>query len=365
MVRFAIASLSPAATLAAACLWGGPWPWVALAHVTLVVTLLDRLDWIAPPARDDAASRRWALRLNLGLGLVHLGLLALGVWSLARGPDPGLAPWLATALALGLYLGQVGNSNAHELIHSTPPRARRLGKAVYTALLFGHHASAHPRVHHVHVASDGDPNSARRGEGFYRFWIRAWIGSFRAGLRAETLARARMAPPPSPLSHPYLAYCGGAVLVLALAFAIAGGAGCLVLIGLAGHAQMQLLLADYVQHYGLRRVTLADGRLQRAGPQHAWNAPHWYSAAMMLNAPRHSDHHLHPARRFPALRLDPETMPVWPHSMPVMATLALFPTLWRRVMDRRAAQWQARIRAAATDPAPGHGTGASNLPLSG
>ena len=61
---------------------------------------------------------------------------------------------------------------------------------------------------------------------------------------------------------------------------------------------------------------------------------------MMLNAPRHSDHHLRPARAFPQLEITPETMPVLPHSLPVMAVVALVPPLWRRVMDHRVAKWQ-------------------------
>jgi alkane 1-monooxygenase len=76
------------------------------------------------------------------------------------------------------------------------------------------------------------------------------------------------------------------------------------------------------------------------GPQHSWNAPAWYSSAMMLNAPRHSDHHMRPSRAFPALKLTPGTMPMLPRSLPVMAVLALVPPLWRRVMDRRVARWQ-------------------------
>jgi alkane 1-monooxygenase len=80
---------------------------------------------------------------------------------------------------------------------------------------------------------------------------------------------------------------------------------------------------------------------ERAGPQHSWNAPQWFSSAMMLNAPRHSDHHLHPGRPFPALRLDPADMPVLPHSMPVMATLALAPPLWRRAMAPCVSRWSA------------------------
>ena len=114
----------------------------------------------------------------------------------------------------------------------------------------------------------------------------------------------------------------------------------MVHVGVAAYAQLQLLLSDYVQHYGLRRGLRADGRREPVGPQHSWNAPSWYSGAMMLNAPRHSDHHLRPGRAFPDLSLDPVKMPMLPRSLPVMATIALVPPLWRRVMDRRAARWQ-------------------------
>lgn len=363
MIRFAIASLSPVADLLAACLWGGIWPTLALVHVTLVVWALDRWSSSVLPVYDTPASLAFGHRLTLVLGGLHFPLLALGVWSLADAGTLDFGQKLALGLALGLYLGQVGNSNAHELIHAPDRWSRRLGKAVFISLLFGHHASAHPRVHHVHVASDDDPNSARLGQGFYRFWPRAWTGSFRAGWRAETAARSRQTPRPSVLSHPYLVYCGGALATLAVSHALAGATGVAMLIALAGYAQMQLLLADYIQHYGLRRVRRPDGRLQPAGPQHSWNAPHWYSSAMMLNAPRHSDHHDNPARRFPALRLDAQTMPVWPHAMPVMAALALCPPLWRRRMDPLAARWQTRIVSDAGLGPREHGSATADLPL--
>jgi alkane 1-monooxygenase len=62
---------------------------------------------------------------------------------------------------------------------------------------------------------------------------------------------------------------------------------------------------------------------------------------MMLNAPRHSDHHMHPTRSFPTLELSGNDMPMLPHALPVMACLALVPKLWRRIMDRRVAKWTA------------------------
>jgi alkane 1-monooxygenase len=337
MIRFAVASLVLVALLGAAALFGGGWAYAALAYVTVFVALMDRIGRVRPAAADDARAARFARDLTVTLALAHLAVLPLGVWAVAAAPWLDAGQRLALGLALGLFAGQVSHPNAHELIHA-PGRVRRwLGVAVYVSLLFGHHVSAHLKVHHVHVATGADPNSAPAGRGFWRFLPRAWAGSFVAGLRAETAARARLVG--RRRLHPHAVYCGGAALALALAAGLAGGAGVLVLLAVAGYAQVQILLADYVQHYGLCRRMRPDGRTEPAGPQHSWNAPHWYSSAMMLNAPRHSDHHLHPSRPFPALLLDPQLMPVLPHSLPVMAVIALVPPWWRRVMDRRAARW--------------------------
>ena len=58
---------------------------------------------------------------------------------------------------------------------------------------------------------------------------------------------------------------------------------------------------------------------------------------MMLNVPRHSDHHLNPNRPYPNLRIEEDRMPILPKSLPVMGIIALWPPLWRSMMDERVA----------------------------
>ena len=214
---------------------------------------------------------------------------------------------------------------------------RRAGRWIYISVLFGHHLSAHTLVHHVHVGTKSDPSTARSGESFYRFFARAWKGGFRDGLRAENRRFPQSGRP--WWRHPYYAYIVGAALALITAAIIGGGTGIVAALSLAGFAQTQLMLSDYVQHYGLSRRIMANGKPEPVGARHSWNAPHLMSSALMLNAPRHSDHHAHPARAFPALRLN-DDMPMLPRSLPVMACVALYPRLWRRVMDPHAARWQ-------------------------
>ncbi|WP_341212061.1 alkane 1-monooxygenase [uncultured Limimaricola sp.] len=331
-LTFAAATLLPLPLIAAAMVWGGIWTLVAPLALTPLAATLDeigaRLASPQPGAEFPASSA-----LTLVIGCAHFAVLAGAVWALAGdwlGPVEKAGLYAAT----GLWLGQVSNANAHELIHRSMRGSRRLGVAVYASLLFGHHASAHPLVHHVRVATRDDPATARRGEGFWRYALRAWHGGFREGLRAETARRRGRG------LHPYWIYAGGAVVALAASLLLAGWAGLIAHLALAGFAQVQLLLSDYVQHYGLERTRRAGGRPEPVGARHSWNSPHPVSSWMMLNAPRHSDHHARPARSFPALDL-PQDAPMLPRSLPVMACLALWPRAWRRVMDPRVANWRA------------------------
>jgi len=343
---FAIATLGAPTLLGLGAVLGGVWAVAGLVWMTLLTATLDEAVARATENAPEGAEFPHADTLSVALAAVHFALLALVVAALAG--RTGLAGWERVVLFFGAvqFMGQVSNSNAHELIHRGARWLHGLGKWVYISMLYGQHASAHLLVHHVHAATKNDPNSARRGEGLYRFIRRAWPGEFRAGLAAER-ARAERAGRPR-WRNPYLSYLAGGAGFLALAALIGGPVGLAGYIGLSLMAQVQLLMSDYVQHYGLQRRPRPDGRPEPMGVRHSWNAPHWFSSALMLNAPRHSDHHTHPARVYPALRLT-EDMPVLPRSLPAMATLALFPRLWRRVMDPRVADWQ----DGAERPAPG------------
>lgn len=338
MALFALIALTPLALFAAGLWANSIWLLAALLYLTLIAATLDQVGALFKDKADDATEFPATDPLLIAIAVGHLALLPLAIHAIAG--ESGLS---ASARAMvfagtGLWFGQVANPAAHELIH----RGRRglfgLGVLIYSTLLFGHHASAHRLVHHRHAASALDPSSARAGEGFYAFALRAWIGSFREGFRAENIRRARNT---RHGLHPYWVYSAIAGASLAIAFWSAGAVGVLVFAGLALHAQSQLLLADYVQHYGLTRARLSDGKLEPVGARHSWNAAHWFTSGLMLNAPRHSDHHAHPARPYAALHLPlAQEAPRLPWSLPVACTIALAPPLWRRAMKRHLAGWQ-------------------------
>jgi alkane 1-monooxygenase len=208
---------------------------------------------------------------------------------------------------------------------------------VYITMLFGRHASAHVLVHHRYVATHAYPNTSCKGESLYRYIGRAWTGSFSEGYRAEAARLSKVGRP--AWRNPYVVYISGALVCVAAAFSIAEGAMVLAYLSLCAYAQSQFLLSDYVEHYGLTRECDANVKHVPVAAQHSWNSPHWFSSAMLLNATRHSDHHAHPARHYSALII-PDHAPMLPRPLPLMASIALIPPLWRKIMDPRVEKWR-------------------------
>lgn len=334
MPLFAMAALLPVVLIGLAVAYGGLWVLAALGYMGGLTAVLDQTLRGARSNAPEGAEFPAADALLVVLGVAHLAAFGLVVWAIA-GPALGFWEKLGLGMAAGQWFGQVSNPAAHELIHRGNRLLYALGVVVYATMLFGHHASAHRLVHHRHAASLADPNTAREGETFYQFWPRAWAGSFRAGWQAEAARRAGKG------LHPYWIYAAISAASLGAGFGIAGLSGVLIWAALAVYGHSQLLLADYVQHYGLLRDTLPDGKLEPVSERHSWNAPHWFSSAMMLNAPRHSDHHAHPSRHYPALRLPARgDAPYLPYPLPLCCTLALAPGVWRRMMAQHLGQWR-------------------------
>ena len=336
---FALAPLPPVPFMLFGAFFGGFWALLSLLILTVLVPVLDRLMSLpeaAPPTKDDLER---ADRLSVFLAISHFVLMLIAVHALSGGSGLGFFAWIAVFFSFGLWFGQVSNANAHELIHRSDRRLFRWGMWVYVSLLFGHHTSAHRLIHHRHVATSDDPNTAASGESFYAFAPRAWWQACRAGYAAESKRRDSRNTDRLFDLHPYAVYIGGAMLCLMVVTTAFGGFGLLAYLALCAHAQVQLHLSDYVQHYGLLRQRTPEGDVEPAGPQHSWNAAHPVSSLMMLHAPRHSDHHSHPSRPYPALaKPRKDDAPNLPFSLPVMGAIALVPPLWFRVMDTRLAE---------------------------
>ncbi|EBA03899.1 fatty acid desaturase [Rhodobacterales bacterium HTCC2150] len=335
---FALATGIPILLLSLAAFLGGWWIAIALIYALFITNGLDRIIYPKLPRRD--MNPEMAEHLSKTLAIAHWCLLFLGIGALSW-TERGFIADFSLFLAFGLFFGQVSNSNAHELIHRPKIFARQLGASVYTSLFFGHHATAHTAIHHRFVCTPNDPNTAKKGESYYRFAVRAWVGSFKAGLKVENTRLSIKNLPKWHASNAYWHYCFGAVLAIALTTYIFGIMGFFLHVAFGFFATSQLLLSDYVQHYGLRRRKLDDGRFEPVGLRHSWNAPHWFTSLLMLNAPRHSDHHKNPLKPYTELEnLPADQAPVLPHSLPIMGFIALHPRRWQKTMAPHLDRWR-------------------------
>jgi alkane 1-monooxygenase len=77
-----------------------------------------------------------------------------------------------------------------------------------------------------------------------------------------------------------------------------------------------------------------NGKYERCQPHHSWNANHLVSNLLLFHLQRHSDHHANPTRRYQSLRHF-ENLPQLPIGYYGMYSLAYFPKLWFKVMDKR------------------------------
>jgi alkane 1-monooxygenase len=245
---------------------------------------------------------------------------------------------------LGILSGTIGITYAHELLHQKPKWERALGDILLASVLYGHFRSEHLLVHHRYVATPRDPVTARYGEGFYRFFIRVLHQSFRSALRAEKAMLARRNLPATHASNPFWRYLALQAAFVALAASIGGWWGVFLFATQAFWAVFQLELVNYVEHYGLTRKHLGEGKYEHVKPRHSWNAAHRASNWLLINLQRHSDHHYKPDRRFPLLQnYTEDEAPQLPYGYPLMTMAALVPPLWRRIMNPRVKDWRAKF----------------------
>lgn len=248
---------------------------------------------------------------------------------------------LGLSFGLGVISGTVGVVYAHELLHQRNRFERWLGDLLLAMVLYSHFRSEHLLVHHRYVGTNRDPVTARYNEGFHRFLPRVIVGSAKSAFRAEREMLARRGLPWRHRSNPFWRYWALQALALSTALVVGGLLGLGLFLVQAATAIWQLELVNYVEHYGLTRKHLGDGKYEHVKPRHSWNSSMAASNWLLINVQRHSDHHYKPDRRFPLLQhYDEEEAPQLPYGYPIMTMAAMVPPVWRRIMNPKVRAWR-------------------------
>jgi alkane 1-monooxygenase len=319
--RFLLALTSPFAPLAGYQLGMN---FYAFAVFFVVVPILD----LAIGRRAEPASGAELARLErsplfravlIAYVPAHLALIAWGAWLVGGGV---LAGWqaLGFTLSVGLITGSQGITIAHELGHKRSRLERFLSRVLLVTVSYGHFTVEHNRGHHVRVATPEDPASARFGESFWAFLPRTLWGSLR---HAWELDRREV-----------LASVGASVLVAAALGAAFGPPAIAFFLAQSAMAVLLLEAVNYIEHYGLQRRRLPDGKYERMGERHSWDSYEWLTNCFLVHLQRHADHHLEPSRPYAALQ-PREHSPKLPTGYAGMLPVALLPPLWFRIMNPR------------------------------
>jgi alkane 1-monooxygenase len=311
--------------------WSGP------VFIFAIVPLLDTLigkDAQNPPdsmigALEHDCYYRRCVYLFLPFQFASL-LWACAIWS--NGTLPAVDS-LGLAATLGV-VGGVGIAAAHELGHKSEKLERWLSKIALAQTGYGHFYVEHNRGHHVRVATPDDPASSRLGESFWAFLPRTVAGSVASAWQIEKGRLRRKGKPALSIQNEVV---NAWAMTLALYGSLAAVFGISVLPWLLVQAVVGIILLEvvnYLEHYGLARQKQADGRYEPCQPRHSWNSNNIASNVLLYHLQRHSDHHIYPSRPYQLLRaLD--GAPELPSGYGAMAVIAVFPPLWRRMMDRR------------------------------
>ncbi|MCO8588067.1 alkane 1-monooxygenase [Burkholderia multivorans] len=241
--------------------------------------------------------------------------------------------YVGFALSLGAATG-ISINTAHELGHKTNRFERWLAKITLAPVAYGHFFVEHNRGHHVRVATAEDPASARYGESFWAFLPRTVVGSVRSAWRLERTRLARLGRSPWTWRNEVLHAWAMTVVVWGFAIAIGGVVAIPFLVIQAVYGASLLEVVNYVEHYGLGRRRLPNGRYERCTPQHSWNSNHVVTNLFLYQLQRHADHHANPTRSYQALRHFDDA-PQLPAGYATMILLAYVPPLWYRVMNPR------------------------------
>jgi alkane 1-monooxygenase len=314
--------------------WSLFW-WFTPLFVYGVIPLADKLigedrsnppESVVPTLEKD---RYYRYAAYMAVPLQYLTL----VWACWLVSTHSLAWWeyLGVAISVGMVAG-VAINTGHELGHKTDSFEQWLAKLALAQSAYGHFFVEHNRGHHVRVATPEDPATSRFGEHFYEFLPRSVIGSLRSAWEIEAQRLERQGRGVWSLHNHNLQAWAMTVVIFGALTAAFGWIVLPLLVIQAVYGFSLLEVVNYLEHYGLCRQKLPNGRYERCQPTHSWNSNHVVTNLLLYQLQRHSDHHANPTRSYQALRHFDQS-PQLPSGYASMIVLAYLPPLWFKVMD--------------------------------
>ncbi|MFD2526585.1 alkane 1-monooxygenase [Flavihumibacter stibioxidans] len=245
-----------------------------------------------------------------------------------------LSDIIGRVLTMGLLCGTFGINVGHELGHRVKPHEKWLARISLMSSLYIHFYIEHNKGHHKRVATHDDPSTARYGEPVYSFWIRSISNCYLGAWQIANKETRKKGKPVFSLHNEMLQVQLFQLAFIALLWMLFGWPTILYFFLAALIGILLLESVNYIEHYGLQRKQIADGKFERAMPEHSWNSDHLIGRLLLFELSRHSDHHYLASKKYQVLNHHDDA-PQMPTGYPGMILLALVPPLWFFVMHRQ------------------------------
>ncbi|KAM3134037.1 hypothetical protein pb186bvf_013879 [Paramecium bursaria] len=236
-------------------------------------------------------------------------------------------PGILNTIILLYILGGFGSMNltvAHELLHKDNKLDKFLGTYSMIKNLYQHYSLEHVFGHHRHVGTPLDAVSASKGMPFDKIFIPAVINQYKQAWTHEQHIPI--------LQQKMYWYTIQQMMMLLIIYFLFGLMGTIYFVVQAFISIRFLEVANYVEHYGLRRKEISPGQFEAIQPKHSWNSNYSIVNYILFKLQRHSDHHIHPFREYQNLVIEPD-YPLLPCSYLTAFNLANFSNAWFDVMD--------------------------------
>lgn len=316
----------------------GWWVWINMILAWMLIPLLELL--VKPnPKNLNAAEEElirndsfydWILYLVVPIQyfLLYTFLNSLQDTSLSQWD------WAGRIAVMGLLCGSFGINVAHELGHRVNKAEQTMAKLLLLTSLYMHFFTEHNKGHHKRVATPEDPSSARKGEWIYFFYLRTIIKGYQSAWHIANEESRKKNSKAFSWKNEMIQFQIIQLGFLLLIYALFGGYAlfCFLIAALIGILLLETV--NYIEHYGLQRKLLDNGRYERAMPSHSWNSDHIIGRLVLFELSRHSDHHYLASRKYQLLRHHDDA-PQMPTGYPGMMLLSLVPPVWFAVMDKR------------------------------
>jgi alkane 1-monooxygenase len=318
--------------------------WIAMMYAWLFLPLIELM--INPDAKNlneaeaeiAKADKYYDYMLYFFVALQFIALLYF--LFVMRNIQP-LSWWevVGRIATMGLLCGSFGINVGHELGHRGNKFEQALAKAALLTSLYMHFKIEHNKGHHKRVAKPDDPASARYNEPVYFFYFRTIIFSY---LSAWHIANSEVRKKGFPALHFKNEMLQAHITQLVFIGIIVFFFGWVVTLYYLCAAFMGIILLEtvnYIEHYGLQRKQIAEGKYERAMPQHSWNSNHILGRLMLFELSRHSDHHYLASKKYQLLQHHDDA-PQLPTGYPGSMILSLIPPAWFYIMNKKVRELQ-------------------------